>query len=51
MVQEALKELTKEFLLKGENGVIISRTKSEFDKTREELSKLTTNDIVAYVGE
>ena len=45
------KELAKEFLLKGENVAIISRTKSELEKTREELSKLTTNDIVAYVGD
>lgn len=37
------KELAKEFLLKGENVAIISRTKSELEKTREELSKLTTN--------
>ena len=39
------KELAKEFLLKGENVAIISRTKSELEKTREELSKLTTNDL------
>ena len=45
------KELAKEFLLKGENVAIISRTKSELEKTREELSKLTTNDVVAYVGD
>ena len=45
------KELAKEFLLKGENVAIISRTKSELEKTREELSKLTTNDIVAYAGD
>ena len=44
------KQLAKEFLLKGENVAIISRTKSELEKTREELSKLTTNDVVAYVG-
>lgn len=45
------KELAKEFLLKGENVAIISRTKSELEKTREELSKLTTNDVVAYAGD
>ena len=45
------KQLAKEFLLKGENVAIISRTKSELEKTREELSKLTTNDVVAYVGD
>lgn len=45
------KELAKEFLLKGENVAIISRTKSELEKAREELSKLTTNDVVAYVGD
>ena len=45
------KELAKEFLLKGENVAIISRTKSELEKTREELSKLTTNDVIAYVGD
>ena len=45
------KELAKEFLLKGENVAIISRTKSELEKTREDLSKLTTNDVVAYVGD
>ena len=43
------KELAKEFLLKGENVAIISRTKSELEKTKEELSILTTNDVVAYV--
>ena len=45
------KQLAKEFLLKGENVAIISRTKSELKKTREELSKLTTNDVIAYVGD
>ena len=40
------KQLTKEFLLKGENVAIISRTKSELEKTREDLSKLTTNDVI-----
>ena len=45
------KELAKEFLLKGENVAIISRTKSELEKTRKELSKLTSNDVVAYVGD
>ncbi len=45
------KQLAKEFLLKGENVAIISRTKSELEKTREELSKLTTNDVIAYVGD
>ena len=45
------KELAKEFLLKGENVAIISLTKSELEKTREELSKLTTNDVVAYAGD
>ncbi len=45
------KELAKEFLLKGENVCIIARTKSELEKTREELSKLTKNDVVAYVGD
>lgn len=45
------KELAKEFLLKGENVAIISRTKSDLEKSREELSKLTTNDVVAYVGD
>ena len=45
------KELAKEFLLKGENVAIISRTKSELEKSREELSKLTTNDVVAYAGD
>ena len=45
------KELAKEFLLKGENVAIISRTKSELEKTRKELSKLTSNDVVAYAGD
>ena len=45
------KQLAKEFLLKGENVAIISRTKSELKKTREELSKPTTNDVIAYVGD
>ena len=45
------KELAREFLLKGENVAIISRTKSELEKTKEELSKLTTSDVVAYVGD
>ena len=45
------KQLAKEFLLKGENVAIISQTKSELEKTREELSKLTTNDVIAYVGD
>ena len=45
------KAMAKEFLLKGENVCIIARTKSELEKTREELSKLTTNDVVAYVGD
>ena len=45
------KQLAKEFLLKGENVAIISRTKSELKKTREDLSKLTTNDVIAYVGD
>ena len=45
------KELAKEFLLKGENVAIISRTKIELEKAREELSKLTSNDVVAYVGD
>lgn len=45
------KELAKEFLLKGENVAIISRTKSELEKTQKELSKLTNNDVVAYAGD
>lgn len=45
------KELAKEFLLKGENVCIIARTKSELEKTRKELSKLTKNDVVSYAGD
>ncbi len=45
------KAMAKEFLLKGENVCIIARTKNELEKTREELSKLTKNDVVAYVGD
>lgn len=45
------KAMAKEFLLKGENVCIIARTKSELEKTKDELSKLTTNDVVAYVGD
>lgn len=45
------KELAKEFLLKGENVCIIARTKSELEKTRKELAKLTKNDVLAYAGD
>jgi len=45
------KELAKEFLIRGENVCIIARTKSELEKTREELSKITKNDVVAYAGD
>lgn len=45
------KAMAKEFLLKGENVCIIARTENELEKTREELSKLTKNDVVAYVGD
>lgn len=45
------KELAKEFLLKGENVCIIARTKTELEKTRNELSNMTSNDVIAYVGD
>ena len=45
------KELAKEFLLKGENVCIIARTKSQLEKTRNELSKLSNKDVVAYAGD
>ena len=45
------KALAREFLLRGENVCLIARTKSELEKTKLELSKISEKDIVVYVGD
>ncbi len=45
------KELAKEFLLKGENVCLISRTEKDLIKAKKELSKLSKKDIVIYAGD
>ncbi len=45
------KELAKEFLLKGENVCIIARTKSDLEKAKKELDKLSDNEVVTFAGD
>lgn len=45
------KELAKEFLLKGENICIIARHNDKLQSTKDELSKLSNNEIVTLCGD
>ncbi len=45
------RQLTKEFLLKGENVCIISRNEKNLEKAKKELSKFSNKDIVTCAGD
>ncbi len=45
------KQLSKEFLLRGENVCLVSRNEKNLEKTKKELSKFSKKDIITYAGD